>query len=186
MSQKTRIKKPVVPIPQTWDEAAQFLAHVGRAQRAIDTINGDLNAKVEKLTSIAMAEAKVHQAELEQLLEGLFVYAESHRQELTDDGKHKTVEFPTTGTVSWRLTPPAVSLRNVGAVLKTLKSLGLKRLIRFKEEVDKEAMPREPEVAQKVRGVKIGQREEFVVQPTELSVEIASNADQLRKVAAKR
>lgn len=176
-------KKTVIAVPKSLDEAAEFLRQIGEKQRDIDTIKSGLNVKVDKLKDEAMANAKPHQDKVSKLVEGLFAYAESHRDELTDGGKRKTVEVPT-GTFGWRMTPPSVSLRDVESILKSLKSLALQRFIRIKEQVDKEAMLREPETAKTVKGVSISQHEEFVAKPAELEVEIATQVDKLKKAAS--
>ena len=176
-------KKVVIAVPKSLDEAAQFLAQIGQEQRATDKIQSGLNTAVDKLKTQAMTDAEPHQKKVSQLVEGLFAYAEAHRDELTDGGKRKTVEVPT-GTFGWRMTPPAVSLRDIESILKSLKSLKLKRFIRTKEEVDKEAMLKEPDVAKTVKGVSIGQREEFVAKPAVLEVEIATQVDKLKKAVA--
>ena len=173
-------KKAVIPVPKSLDEAAKFLAEIGQEQRATDKIRSGLNAAVDKLKDKAMSDDAPHQEKISQLVEGLFSYAEAHRDELTDGGKRKTVEVPT-GTFGWRMTPPAVSLRDVESILENLKALKLKRFIRTKEEIDKEAMLKEPDVAKTVKGVSIGQHEEFIAKPAELEVEIATKVDKLKK-----
>lgn len=173
-------KKIVVPIPENLDEAAKFLAQIGEEQRAADKVKSIFNTKVDKLKAEAADDVKPHQEKISQLVEGLFAYAEAHRDELTDSGKRKTVKVPT-GTFGWRMTPPAVSLRDIKSILVSLKSLGLKQFIRTNEEIDKEAMLKEPEVAKTVKGVSISQHEEFTAKPTELEVEIISKVDKLRK-----
>jgi len=130
-----------------------------------------------------VADSEPHQEKVSQLVEGLFAFAEAHRDELTDHGKRKTVEVPT-GIFGWRMTPPAVKLRDVESILESLKALKLERFIRTKEEVDKEAMLKEPEVAGTVKGVSIGQHEDFVAKPSELKVEIVTQVDKLKRAAA--
>ncbi len=176
-------KKVVIAVPKNLDEAAQFLAQIGKEQRATDKIRSDINTKVEKLQAEAMADVKPYQEKISQLVEGLFAYAEAHRDELTDSGKRKTVKVPT-GIFGWRMTPSAVSLRGVKSILKSLKSLRLKRFIRIKEEVNKDAMLKEPDLAKTVKGVSISQREEFIAKPAELEVEIAIQVDKLKKAAS--
>ena len=177
---KRSIKRQVIPVPQDLNETTQFVALIGRRQRIIDDIRLDLNTKVEDLKDKAIAGTKLQEEEILKLVEGIFVYAETHRDELTDGGKCKTVEVPT-GTFKWRMTPLSVSLRNAKLILKNLKSLGLRRFIRTKEEISKEAMLKEPEIAKKIKGVTIDQYEEFIVTPAELEVEIISNVDKLKK-----
>jgi len=176
-------KRSVVAVPKSLNEAAQFLAEIGQEQRATDKIRSDLNATVDELKAKAMADDEPHQKKISQLVEGLFAFAEAHRDELTDGGKRKTVEVPT-GTFGWRMTPPSVKLRDIESILESLRELKLKRFIRTKEEIDKEAMLKEPEVAKTVKGVSISQHEEFVAKPAELEVEIATQVDKLKKAAA--
>ncbi len=173
-------KKVVIAVPKNVEEAADFLAQIGQEQRATNKIQLALNNKVGQLTTKAMADSEPHQIKLTELVEGLFAFAEAHREKLTDEGKCKTVEVPT-GTFGWRMTPPAVSLRDVEEILKDLKKLKLKRFIRLKQEVNKEAMLKEPELAQTVKGVKISQREEFIAKPNELEVEIVTQVNKLKK-----
>lgn len=137
------LKKAVIAVPKNLTEAAQFLAEIGKEQRSINEIQLEVNARIEQLKAKAMDDAKPRQDRISQLVEGLFAYAESNRDELTDGGKRKTVKLPT-GDFMWRMTPPAVLLRNVKAILVNLKLLGFKRFIRVKVEVDKEAMLKEP------------------------------------------
>ncbi len=183
MPKKTVVKKTVVAVPKNLNEAAQFLAEMGQEQRATDKIQSGLNAKVDELKAKAMVDDEPHQEKISQLVEGLFAFAEAHRDELTDGGKRKTVEVPT-GTFGWRMTPPSVKLRDVESILESLKSLKLNRFIRTKEEVDKEAMLKEPRVAKTVKGVSISQHEEFVAKPAELEVEIVTQVDKLKRAAS--
>ncbi len=176
-------KRAVVPVPKSLNEAAQFLAQIGEEQRATSEIQLGLNAKVDELKAKAMVDDKPHQEKISQLVEGLFAFAEAHRDELTNGGKRKTVEVPT-GTFGWRMTPPSVKLRDVESILESLKALKLKRFIRTKEEVDKEAMLKEPETAKTVKGVSISQHEEFVAKPAVLEVEIVTQVDKLKKAVA--
>ena len=181
MTKKRKIKHVVVPIPGSLQEAAEFVGRIGKEQREIDRIQNELNEAVEKLKSKPMSETQIRNENISQLVEGLFIFAESHRKELTEAEKKRTVEFPT-GIFGWRMTPPAVSLKNVKQILKELMKRKLKQFIRVKREVDKEAMLREPELAESVKGVSIGQREEFVVKPAELELEITTDVNKLKKV----
>lgn len=185
MSKQAGIKRLVTPVPQNLDEAAKFLRSIGQEQRKIDGIHSTLNQEIDALQSKLMDDAKPHEEKISQLVEGLFAFAESNRDKLTDSGKRKSVELPT-GLFGWRMTPPAVSLRDVKSVLASLKSLGLKRFIRTitKKEVNKEAMLKEIELAMTVKGVSISQREEFIVKPTELEVEIVSDIKKLKKTVS--
>lgn len=180
VANKKTVKRSVVLVPKDLKEAAKFVAKIAKAQRSIEAIKSDLNAEVDKLKTRAVAEAGPHSQKIEDLLEGLFAFAETNRDQLTKSGKVKSVKLET-GIFGWRTTPPAVTLRNIKSIIKSLRSLKLGRFIRTKEEVDKEAMLKEPEVAKTVKGVSIGQYEEFFVRPEEIEVEATVNADNLRK-----
>lgn len=173
-----KIKKAVVLIPKNLEEAADFIGRIGKSQREIDKIQMELNGRVEKLKAIAVAEAKQCGENISNLAEGVYIFAESQRDALTDGGKRKAVEM-LTGSFSWRTTPPAVSIRNIKAVLAKIKGLGLKQFIRIKEELDKEAMLKDPKLASSVKGVRIEQREEFIIKPAELSLEIVGKSKKL-------
>ena len=94
-------------------------------------------------------------------------WCESRRDELTLNGKTKTGTF-NTGEVQWRQRPPSVGIRGTESVIESLHTLGLVRFIRTKEEVNKEAMLNEPELAATVAGVTIKTGvEDFVITPFE-------------------
>ncbi len=175
MPRKKTTKKPVVPAPQDLNEAADFVRRIGEAERAIELANNEMNAKLEEVKQPFVEQVDQHQQQLALLVEGLYAYAQGNRTVLTNDGKKKTVTLPT-GTFSWRMTPKAVSIKGKDALIAKLKDLKLDRFIRTKEEVDKEAMLKEEEVAAAVDGVTIEQREEFVVKPSETKAEVAATA----------
>jgi phage host-nuclease inhibitor protein Gam len=168
-------RKVVVNIPKDLHEAAFFLAQIGEAERASLVVQANLNAQVDTLKASAIAAVKPHQVRMKELLEGLYIFAERNRTELTEGGKRKSVELPT-GIIGWRMTPPSVELEGVENIIESLKTLKLERFIRTKEEVNKEAMLREPEIATTVQGVTITQKEEFMAKPAQLEVEIVTRA----------
>ena len=67
--------------------------------------------------------------------------------------------------------PPSVSARPIDKVIEALKDMGLKRFIRFKEEIDKEAILGDPDAVKYIKGIKIEQREDFVIVPFETELE---------------
>ena len=86
---------------------------------------------------------------------------------LTGGDKTKTVDLGT-GVLKWRFRPPSVRILKAEDVIARLKALALGRFVRTKEEVDKEAMLKEPQVARTVAGVSIGSGgEDFIVEPFE-------------------
>lgn len=175
-----------VEVPKSKEEISEFIGKIGKHQRQLTQIETDLNDRIEKIKARAEEYISSHQKAIEELVAGIFIFAEKHRDKLTEKGEKKTVHFPT-GDILWRRMPFAVSVasRNVKKVIEMCKSFGRKRFIRVKEELDKEAMLREREVAERIWGVNITQKEQFVVKPAEV-VEIARDTKKLQKVLPKK
>ncbi len=154
-----------LPVPQSREEAQQSLSRYGLLQREIGRIQAGLDDKVTALKEAAEAKSSPLQAEAAEIVEGLRIWAEANRNTLTDGGRVKFADLGT-GKISWRFRPAKVSIRGADVILDTLRSLGFGRFIRTKEEVDKEAMLREADIARSVPGVSIGSDgEDFIVEP---------------------
>lgn len=180
MGKKAVAKRRVVPVPKDRSEAAAIVRDIGTAKRGIEDLRNEFNEQVEILRGNMMGRVEELEREIADGVEGLFAFAESNRDELTEGGKRKTVELAT-GEIGWRFTPPAVMIRGVENVLETLKKMKLSRFIRVKKTPNKEAMLAEAEVASKVKGVTIVQTEEFFVKPAEGELEVASDVKKLKK-----
>lgn len=167
VKKKTRAKaaQANVAVPQTRDEVAAAIAAIGQAITQRARIEADMADAVAALKAQFEALAEPHNQALVALSKGVEIWCAANRAALTENGKRKSATF-TTGDVRWRMTPPAVTVRNAEAVIATLKGLGAQRFIRVKEEVNKEAILAEPGVVDGfVPGVSIVQREEFEVLP---------------------
>lgn len=180
MAEKKSVKRTAVAVPSSDREVAEFIQAIGVHQRTIDQIQTGMNDQIERIKKGALARTSGQQEAIDQLFEGIFIFAQGHRDKLTENGKKKTVRFPT-GEVLWRMTPPAVSLKGVEEVIKLCQARRLTRFIRVKKEIDKEAMLKEPKVAEKIPGVTIRQKEEFVVKPSEVEIEISKDTAKLKK-----
>lgn len=172
MPKQKTTKRPALPAPQNLNEAAEYVRRIGEVKRGIEQADNEMNARIEAVKALFVERVSSLQEQLQQLVDGLHAFAQANRDELTDRERRKSVQLPT-GMFGWRLTPKAVTLRGVKAVLERLVALGLDRFIRTKPEINKEAMLQEEEVAAGVEGVTIGQREEFFVKPSEAKAEIA-------------
>ena len=156
-----------VAIPQTREQAEAALAQLGAVQRSLTLIEAAMAERVAGERKAGEAEAKPLLAQAETLKHGLCLWAEAHRQALTDGGRTKTAKLAT-GEVSWRTRPPKVTLRDTAAVLESIGALGLAQFLRTKTEVNKEAMLAEPALARQVPGVTIASEgEEIILSPTE-------------------
>lgn len=136
---RTRASTPVIPVPQSRAEAADYLKRIGDHQRELGRIEGAMNDAIAELKTAAETEAAIPAARVVLLTDGLKTWCEANRAVLTNNDKVKSADLGT-GTVSWRTQPAKVTLKSIDAVLAKLKELKLKGFIRTKEEVNKEAI----------------------------------------------
>lgn len=171
-TKKTRIKSAAAAmfVPQSRDQVADAIREMGVLQRELARIEADMNDELSKVREEFEIDAEPRRKRVEALSQGVQVWSEANRDTLTQNGKTKTAAF-TTGEVQWRTRPPSVQLKGVEAVLAALRRLGLKRFIREKEEVNKEAILNEPKAVAAVPGITIQQGEDFVVTPFEVELE---------------
>ncbi|MDP8080217.1 host-nuclease inhibitor Gam family protein [Phocoenobacter skyensis] len=168
---KTRVKSPAMTVTlQSQDEVAVAIKQIGDLERElvrIKTQQADEKALVDEKYTAQLNELK---AKVKPLGEAVQSFCESHRLELTKNGKQKTAYF-TTGEVQWRIKPPSVSAKGIENILARLKELGLTQFIRFKEELNKDAMLADPDKAKAVAGITIKEGiEEFVIKPNDEEV----------------
>jgi len=150
MAKEKKVKKVALPVPASLEELADYVRKIGEHQRALTLIQTKTNEKLEAIKAQATNDYLLHQDEIGALFEGVYVFAQAHRDELTEGEKKKTVNLPT-GIICWRNTPPAVSIKDVQAVIQRFKEMKLNHFIRTKEEPDKEAMLKDQEVAKALR-----------------------------------
>lgn len=177
---KKRVKRRVVTVPQSLEEAADFVRRIGQAKREIEHLAERLTMKIDRLKAVAVEKATPREATIEELFDGLFVFAQAHREALSEKGRRKTVVL-SSGQFGWRMPPSSVHVRGVSTVIARLESLGLDRFLRVKKELNKEAILAEPYTATAVEGIVIQQEEEFFVKPEQVKVEVASSVVTLKK-----
>lgn len=184
MTKKARIARKAPRVPKSDQELQEAMQRLSEAQRSLDAINGRATEEIEKIKANALEDARQHQDTINEAFEGIFLYAEKNRPNLTDGEKRKTVETPH-GTFGWRFNPSSVVCRNNEKAMAQIRELGLAdTFIREKPELNKEAMLADPETAKKVPGIKIERCEMFFVKPAALNKEIEHNAEKLRQEVA--
>lgn len=168
MPPKTRIKTKAVAVnvPQSREMAAIAIANIGALSRQLVRTESLMNDELASIKKGWEEAAEPLRAQIAALNQGVQTWAEANRDTLTQNGKVKTCAL-TTGEIAWRMRPPSVRITGAEAVLDTLRRLGLKRFIREKEEVNKDAILNEPEAVSHVPGIAISQGEDFVVVPFE-------------------
>jgi phage host-nuclease inhibitor protein Gam len=153
------------------DQVNEAIAEMGTLQRERVRIEAAMNDKLAAVKARYEALAKPKGDRINELGLGVKLWCEANRATLTKDGRVKFHEFAT-GVVKWRLTPWAVSLKNVAEVLALIKAKGLTQYIRTKEEIDKEALLADREtLGDSIKGVRIGQKEEFSIEPAATKIE---------------
>lgn len=171
MSKKARIKSAAaIGVPQTAAEVDRAIAEIGICQRERDRIQADMNDALAAQREAWESQAKPYADRIKELTSGVQLYCEAHRDELTQHGKTKTARL-SAGEVSWRMRPPSVRVTGAEAVIEALKRLDLARFVRTKEEVNKEAVLAEPEIADRVKGLAVIQGEDFIVKPWDTELE---------------
>ena len=167
----TRIKTDTFAVRyQTRDEVEVAIKEIGDLNRELERLAIEQNDKLAAITEEYAPRMNEVKEKLAPKQDAVQAWCESRRDELTQNGKTKTASF-NTGEVQWRQRPPSVGIRGAESVLESLRTLGLVRFIRTKEEVNKEAMLNEPELATTVAGVTIKTGvEDFVITPFEQEV----------------
>lgn len=108
-------------------------------QQKADKANA-LQAAMHSTQSAHQPQIDAINAQIDALTERLTTWAEAHRGELTEDGKHKTVTLPY-GALKWRKLPSTVRIDGeLEEIIAELKKRRLGRLIRVKTELNKAAV----------------------------------------------
>ena len=171
MAKKSKIRGANAPVPQNKEEASSFIREIGENNRQVARIEADMNDQIAKLKERGELDAAPLNDRTRLLTEGLRTWCEANRTTLTDGLQRKWADLGA-GKIEWRSAPPKVTIKGVEVVLAAIKTLGLGQFVRTKEEIDKEAMLREPEKARLVPGVAIGSEgESFSVEPFEAALE---------------
>ncbi len=173
---KTRIKSAAaaVDVPQNRESAASAVAAIGIANRELQRINADMNDALAACKEAYEIEAEPYRLRIQELTDGLQIFAEANRATLTNGYKVKTVAL-TTGEITWRMNPPSVRLTDTEeSVIAWCAEHGLEEFIRRTPTLNREAVKANPDEAKHVPGLRIGQSEAFVVTPFEAELSEAA------------
>lgn len=189
MSEKKATKKKEVAIPKDRQELEQFVVAIRQKAESIKALAAKVNSEIAKLdTRIdllkrnAQVEAKPIEKDINDLAQGVFLFAESHREELTCKERHKTVEFITGDKIKWYLTPRSVVVIDKEEAIKELKKRDLADFIRITEEIDKEAILRQPDKIARLNNLDISQTEIFAIVPAKMDFELQKGDRKFKKV----
>lgn len=154
---------------QSKEMAIDAISELGYTQRELVRIETLINDQLAGITAAHKDEIDILKARITRLVGGIQTWCDAHRAELlASGGKEANL---VTGLVRWRQRPPSVSIRGADKVLETLRSMGLFRFIRTKEEPNKDAMLADPHAVSDISGITIVTGvEDFVVEPFEVEV----------------
>jgi phage host-nuclease inhibitor protein Gam len=142
----------------------EAIMEIGKRQRELDLLQAGMSEGIAEVKGRYEREAAPHAEAVRALTKDVREWCEAHREELTEGGRIKRVRMGS-GDVRWRMRPPKVSIRGADEVMRALKSLGLERFIRVKEEINKDAILNEADAVRCIQGVSIVQEEDFVIAP---------------------
>jgi phage host-nuclease inhibitor protein Gam len=156
-------------VPQSREAAADAIFEIGTIDRDLQRLDADLKDRLALVKQAFEEKALPLKEQRTALIEGVKVFCEGRRDELTNGGRVKTAAF-TSGEVSWRLRPPSVKIRGgEDELVKWLMAQNndlAETFIRVKHEANREAMLAEPDKARDLPGVTISSEgEDFEVKP---------------------
>ncbi len=185
MAKATRSKSKTtaanVSVPQSREEAAAAVARIGELNREFGRIAAYMNDKMAAIKADHEARSAPLAVEAARLTDGVKIWAEANRSEITNQRMTKTVDLAT-GTISWRFAPPKVTgiprgKEDLAALIETIRAMGFRRFIRTEEKISREAMLADPEKAKTIPGIKIGTAgEDFIVEPFEVELSAEGGA----------
>jgi len=172
----TKLKIVSTPLPDSREAVNDLIYEIGEHQRLRQAVQDQLDGQIAELKKAAESKAKPLNDAIAENLAQVHGWCLANRDEITDDGRTKTVKFGN-GEVCWRSRPPSVGLQRgtkAEDVIAALQQLGRKfaKFLRPKVELNKEAMLDDADLARTVPGVRIGSGgEDFTVKPIALQLE---------------
>jgi phage host-nuclease inhibitor protein Gam len=164
-----------IETPKNLKEINELIREIGWLKRQIIELGKQKNEEIERIKKEMSEEIQPLQQKLDIASKKVYQYGTRHRKELTKNGK-KTIAL-SSGWFGWRQTPPKVNISNTQKALLALKKLGLDRFIRTEtvDEIDKEILLKEAEIAESIEGISITSAEDFVIAPSEIEIEIRAH-----------
>ena len=162
-----------VQAAQSKQDVTDNIRTIGDLQRDAARLQAEMNDKIAVIQAEYAPQIEPLTRRIEGLQNSVQAWCEANRDDLTAGGKIKTADF-VTGKVSWRLRPTSCSVKGAEAVIELLKTQGLGRFVRVKEEVNKEACLNEQDAVRGVAGISfVSGKEDFVIEPFEQELSAA-------------
>ena len=136
--------KPPAVVINSLEQADEVLREMCQCARAIEIVQSEMNATIDKAKAEAKELAATSQARLAELEASLAAYASYQSAELFKSRKSLSLVFGTFGFRKSTEIKPA-SKSTWASILEKVKSLGLTQAVRIKEEVNKETLQEWPD-----------------------------------------
>jgi phage host-nuclease inhibitor protein Gam len=165
MSNRIKLNKLQVPIPETREEAEKMVREITTAKLRERSLKADMDSEITAIKKRFESRLADVDEQIQPRMAAINAWATAHQ---ADFGNRKSLDM-THGVIGWRVTPPTLKPINGftwPAVLNRLRDLNRFEFIRVKEDVNKEAMlgARESENLKKLY-VQVVQDDEFYVDP---------------------
>jgi len=178
----------LVEVPQNKDDAADLIVEIGKLQRKQARNAATLAARKARLEEKAASERKAIDTKIDAIVDAIEAWAMANRDEMTQDGKTKTVALPKATEVAWYNTPAIAKISKAEDVLKYVREHKLRRFFTVETvyALNKEALNRKSNrhFAEKVPGVSFVQREVFSIKGNTIT-EITRNIKAAKKARPK-
>lgn len=135
MAKKTMNKKKYISIGSR-KQAELAMSRIAVLHHGLEKKQAQMNLDIEKAKQKYAGATDNFKDEMDGLYNSLFVYAEANKKDLLK-GKSKTCKL-SSGSLSWRKTPPAVKVTNTEKALIELEESCMSRCICTHESINKE------------------------------------------------
>jgi len=183
MTARVKIQE-ALETPQSKEEVDAAIRQIGDLLNEIDRLENNLEGTIRKETASTSKKVNAHEQRIIELQQGIEAFMASHRRELTQGGKRKSIKLPT-GNTGWRFSTLLVEITGEEEeVVKLLEKRGLEGLVRVKKTVDKEAIKKNPGSVRGIKGLIVKKGEEiFWIKPDQvnLKTEIADDGQLVRR-----
>ena len=128
--------KETIKALESWDEASKCLKLIGECELTLDTIEADMNLKINDAKTEAEKLGKPLKDKIKLLKSQLEDFTEEHKAEI--EGKTKVLTF---GKCGFRQsTTISVPTKKIDKVIANLKKFGMQNCIKFVETVNKDVI----------------------------------------------
>lgn len=191
---KRIVKKKVIPVPRDMAETEKYLKDIRHHEKEIQAIEEASNSliaeqkkEIERLENEAREKSKIFEEKINELAEGVFIFAEANRKEITKDFSVKTVEFPSGDIIKWYFSKSSVQVEDEEAAVDELEKEGLSDGVRIIKEVNKEWILQYPEEIKGLKKVSIKKGDEiFAIVPVKTGIELERGKRKFKKVNLKK